>query len=59
MLVELVGMSFSPADERSIYTYKVTNITSLRLFVLVAFCLFVISRYVSKAVKYRVWSYNM
>ena len=47
-------MSFSAAGEEVIYTAKVIDFTSIRFFVFVALCFFGASRYVLKAIKYRV-----
>ncbi|KAF6231018.1 hypothetical protein HO173_010718 [Letharia columbiana] len=46
-------MSFSASVEQGTYTYGLTNFSSVRLFVLVAFCSFWIYRYVLRAAKYR------
>ena len=51
---KLNGMSSSIAAEEAIYKLKVTDFTSIRFFVFVALCLFGVSRYVLKAIKYRV-----
>ena len=47
-------MSSSTAGEEVIYTLKVTDFTSIRVFIFVALCFFGVSRYVLKAIKYRV-----
>ena len=50
----LKSMSSSAADGEPIYTLKVADFTSIRFFIFVALCFFGVSRYVLKAIKYRV-----
>ena len=47
-------MSSSAAGEEVLYTLKITDFMSIRFFVFIALCVFGVSRYVLKAIKYRV-----
>ena len=47
-------MSLSLADEHGLYIYRLSYFPSVRLFVLLVFCLFGVYRYVLRTVKYRV-----